>query len=64
MNSRLEKTEEQISDLEDKTMANNEAEQSRERRIRQHKNRFRELSNSIKCNIGVPKGDERENLFQ
>ena len=57
MNNRLEQVEEWISDLEDKTMESNEAEQMRERRIMQHENRLRELSDSFKynniCIIGV-----------
>ena len=39
MNSRLEKVEKQISDLEDKIMKNNKAEQKK--RIMQHENRVR-----------------------
>ena len=57
MNTRLEKTEECISDNEDKIMETKEAEQKRERIIMEHENRFRELSDSIKYNnihiIGV-----------
>ena len=33
INSKLEEAEEQISDLEDRIMENNEAEQKRERRV-------------------------------
>ena len=53
-------------------MESNEVEQKRERRVLQHKNRLRELSDSIKHNnihiIGVQEEEEREkgaeNLFQ
>ena len=48
MNIRLEEAEEQICDLEGKIMANNEAEQKKER-IMLPENRLRELSDSIKC---------------
>lgn len=43
MNSRLEKAQEQICDLEDKLMGKKEAEQKTERRIMQPENRLREL---------------------
>ena len=62
----LEKRMENIneSDLEDKIMENNEAEQKRERRIMQHETRHRELIGSIKCNnnhiIGLPEEIEKE----
>ena len=36
MNTRLEDAEEYISDIEDKIMENKEAEQKREKRIREH----------------------------
>ena len=53
-------------------MENNEVEQKKERRIMEHKNRHRKLSDSTKCNnihiIGVPEKEEREkgakNLFE
>ena len=53
-------------------MENNKAEQKRERKILQNKNRLRELSDSIKrsniCIIGIPVEKEREkeaeNLFE
>ena len=62
--NRIEEAEEQISDLEDKVMESKEAEQKRERRILQHENRLRKLSDSIKCNniyiLGVPKEEEED----
>ena len=46
-------------------MENNEAEQKR--RIKQHENRLRELSGSIKCNkihiVGVPKQEREKGQF-
>ena len=58
MNTRLEEAEEWISDLEDKIMENNEVKQKRETSMMEHKNRLRELNDSIKhsniCDIGVP----------
>ena len=66
MNSRLEKTEEQINNLEVKVMESNEAKEGRERRIMQNETRPRELSDSIKCNnihvIGVPVEEERKKV--
>ena len=44
MNSRREETEKPISRLEKKVMKSNETEQKREVRIRQSKNKLRELS--------------------
>ena len=67
MNSKLEEAEE----LEDKLMKNNEADKKRETRITQHKNRLRELCDSIKrnniCIIVVPEEEREkgaENLFE
>ena len=63
MNTRLEKTEECISDNEDKIMETKEAEQKRERIIMEHINRLRKLSNSIRRNnihiTGIPEEEER-----
>ena len=50
MNTNLEKVEEHVSDIEDKIVKNNEADQKRERIIMDYKNKFRELRDSIKCN--------------
>ena len=71
MNTRLEKAEEQISDLGDKIKENNEAEQKR-KRIMELENRLRQFNGSIKCNsihiIGVPEEEKREkgaeNVFE
>ena len=52
MTTMMEEAEEQISVIEDKIMENNEAEK-RERNILDHKGRPRELSDSIKHNIGI-----------
>jgi len=41
--TRMEETEERISDIEDKIMENNEAENNRKRKILDHKCRLREL---------------------
>jgi len=72
MTIRMEEAEEQISDIEDKIMEKNEAENEREGKILDHEGRLRELSYSIKHNnilfIGVPEEEERgkgrEGLFE
>ena len=77
MTTRREEAEEWISDIEDKIMKNNGAEQKRERQILEHKNRQimehkNWLSDSIKHTnihiIGVPEKQEgekgAENLFE
>ena len=48
----MEEAQELIGDIQDKIMENNEAEK-RERNILDHKGRPRELSDSIKHNIGI-----------
>jgi len=63
--TRMDEAEEQISDTEDKTIKNNESEKKkRERKVMDHKDRLRELSNLQKYNniriIGVPEDEERE----
>ena len=58
----MEESKEHISDIEDRIMENSDTELKRERRMMDHENRLRELSNSGKHNnisiIGVP--EERE----
>ena len=49
----LEEIEEWISDLENKVMENNEAEQKRDKRITQHDIGHMEFSNSVKHNTFV-----------
>lgn len=64
MTTRMGESEEQISDIEDRIMENNEAEQKRERKTVDHKSWLRELHDSIKhnniCVIGVPEEEERK----
>ena len=69
---RMNKSEEQISDIEDKIMENNEAEKKMEIKLLDHEGRLRELSDYIKLNnihiIGVPEEEElkkgTEDLFE
>ena len=63
MNTRLEESEEQSNDPEDREMENNEAEQKREGRTMQNKNRLRGHSDFITHNnfhiIGVPEEERK-----
>ena len=60
----MDEAEQRISDIEDKLMENNEAENKREIKAKQHDLRIREISDSLKrINIriiGVPEEEERE----
>ena len=59
INRRPEEAEKQISDLEDRVMESNQAEQVREKKNMQNENRLMELSDTIQANnihlIGIPK---------
>ena len=61
INNRLTEAEERISDLENKIVKINTAEQNKEKRI---EDSLRDLWDNIKCNnirtIGVTEGEERE----
>ena len=60
---KMDKTEEGISDTEDKIMENNEAEKKREPKVMDHEGRLRELNNLLKhsniCIKRVPENEER-----
>ena len=62
--ARMDKAEQRISDIEDKLIENNEEEQKREIKAKEHDLRIREISDSLKRNniriIGVPEEEERE----
>ena len=68
MSSRMNNTEERISDLEDRLMAITQWRHQIERQIkkkkRQQESNIRDLLDNIKhaslCTIGIPKGEERE----
>ena len=48
MEARMDETEQQISDIENKIMYNNEAEKKRKTKAKEHGIRIRELSDSLK----------------
>ena len=60
---RIGKAKERIGDIQDKIMENNEAEEGK--KLTDHEDKCRELSNSIMQNnihsIGVPEEEEEEN---
>ena len=62
--ARMNEAEQRISDMEDKLMENNEAEEKRETKAKEHNLRHRETGDSLKRNniriIGVPEEEERE----
>ena len=60
INHTTEIREVQISNLEDRVMENNQAEQEEEKRLIKNKNRLRELSNIFKSNICIIQIPEEE----
>ena len=61
---RVNEVEERVSDIEDKLMARKEAEEKREKQLKDHKERLREINDSLRRKnlhlIGVPEGAERD----
>ena len=61
---RVNEVEERVSDIEDKLMAKRETEEKRDKQLKDHEDRLRERSDSLKkknlCLIGVPKGAKRD----
>ena len=59
---RVNKVEERVSDIEDKLMAKNEAEEKREKQLKDHEERLREINDSLRRKnlrlIGVLEGAE------
>ena len=53
-----------MSDIEDKLMVRKEAEEKREKQLRRHEERFREINDSLRRRniylIGIPEEAERE----
>ena len=69
---RINEVEEWRSDIEDKLMARKEAEEKREKQLKDHEERLREINDSLRrknlCIIGVLEGAERargpESIFE
>ena len=63
INSRIQKAEEQISEVEDRLVEITDAEEKRDR-LKTNEESLRELWDNVKCTnihmIGVPEGGERE----
>ena len=61
---RVNEAEEQVSDIEDKLMARKKAEEKREKKLKDHEERLREINDSLRRKnlhlIGVPEGAERD----
>ena len=64
INSRINKAEEHIRELEDRLVENTAAEQNKEKRMKRNEDNLRHLWDNVKCAnihiIGVPEGGERE----
>ena len=61
---RVNEVEEQVSDKKDKLMAKRETEEKRDKQLKDHEARLREISDKLRkknlCLIGVPEGTERD----
>ena len=62
--TRVKEVKEQVSDIEDKLMARKEAEEKREKQLKDHEDRLREINDSLRRKnlrlIPVPEGTQRE----
>ena len=64
LTTRFNEVEEIISEIEDKLMVRKEAEDKREKQLKDHEERLREINDNLRrknlCLIGVTEGTERE----
>ena len=64
LTTRVNEVEERVSDIEDKLMASKEMQEKREKLLKDHEERLREIHDSLRsknlCLIGVPEGAERD----
>ena len=60
---RVNEVEERVSDIEDKLIAKRETEEKRDKQLKDHEDRLREINDSLRKKnlrlIGVPKGAKR-----
>ena len=61
---RVNEVEERVSDIEDKLIAKRETEEKRDKQLKDHEARLREINNSLRKKnlhlIGFPEGAERD----
>uniref|UniRef100_A0A8C0N314 L1 transposable element RRM domain-containing protein n=1 Tax=Canis lupus familiaris TaxID=9615 RepID=A0A8C0N314_CANLF len=64
LTTRVNEVEERVSDLEDKLIAQRETEEKRDKQLKDHEDRLREINDSLRKKnlrlIGVPEGAERD----
>ena len=64
LTTRVNEVEERVSDLEDKLIAKRETEEKRDKQLKDHEDRLREINDSLRKKnlrlIGVPEGAERD----
>ena len=64
LTTRVNEVEERVSDIEDKLTAKRETEEKRDRQLKDHEDRLREINDSLRKKnlrvIGVPEGAERD----
>ena len=59
---RVNELEERVSDIEDKLMARKEAEEKREKQVKDHEERLREINDSLRRKKSTYNWDSRECL--
>ena len=61
---RVNEVEEQVIDIEDKLMAKRETEEKRDKQLKDHEDRLKEINDSLRkknlCLIGFPEGTKRD----
>ena len=64
LTTRVNEVEERVSDIEDKLIAKRETEEKRDKQLKDHEDRLREINDSLRKKnlrlIGVPEGAERD----
>ena len=68
MKSRLDETEDRISELEDKVEKNTQEEQEKEKRLKNNEEVLQELQDNMKCNnihiVGIPEGEKKSKRWK